>query len=518
MISRRIAAARAQVTDIGRDLVDGGRGLSSDDAFELAGELQGLVNASEGAQGVVAAWGARVETTMYESRPWERTHPVGFVDAMAPAQMSLATALTEGVAGRKVALGAELAARFPRLRDLVLAGDLPAASAHKVVEACAGLDDAACERVDARLAPRLVGMDPARVMGAARAVAHEVAADQVAAQQARTRLGRTVRVSPGDDGLTQWWALLPAETSAAMWSAVELVADDYRNDDPALTVDEARADALGDLVLRGVDVDASVTLGIPVVTGSATAAATATSDGPPSGEASDAGGRRPRRQRVDPSDDDTVVDAATGEVTRFADLTEATREELSWVEFPADDTTPDARFTEQSVVSPGLAVSGCDLPGVGYVPADVMAGLLRTLPLAVTRAVLEAGTGTLVSVTADAYTPPRALREFVTARDGTCRMWGCTRRADHVDLDHTRPWPTGPTSPTNLAGLCRRHHRMKQQGRWRYRLAPDGTVTWIGPGGQVRVTEPAHRTIPPPPPSESRSASPALLEAIPPPF
>ncbi len=75
---------------------------------------------------------------MRESGPWERVHPVGYVDAMAAAEMSLATGVTEGLAGRKAALGAALGERFPAMRDLVLSGDLPVSSAHKVVEACAG--------------------------------------------------------------------------------------------------------------------------------------------------------------------------------------------------------------------------------------------------------------------------------------------------------------------------------------------------------------------------------------------
>ena len=80
-----------------------------------------------------------------------------------------------------------------------------------------------------------------------------------------------------------------------------------------------------------------------------------------------------------------------------------------------------------------------------------------------------------------AYRPSKAVTDFVTTRDGTCRMWGCNRPATTCDLDHARPWPTGPTTPTNLAGLCRRHHRLKQRRRWSYHLAPDGTATWTSP-------------------------------------
>ncbi|MBD3783600.1 MAG: hypothetical protein IE926_11725, partial [Micrococcales bacterium] len=71
-LSSRIAGLRREVSALGRELAEGGLGLSMTDAFEVAGELQGLVNAAEGAQGVAAALGARVETTVRESGPWER--------------------------------------------------------------------------------------------------------------------------------------------------------------------------------------------------------------------------------------------------------------------------------------------------------------------------------------------------------------------------------------------------------------------------------------------------------------
>ena len=99
-----------------------------------------MVNAADGAGRGGGAFGARVETTLRESGPWERVHPVGYVDAMAATEMSLATGLTEGLAGRKAALGAALGERFPMIRDLVLAATVASANAQKVVDACAGLD------------------------------------------------------------------------------------------------------------------------------------------------------------------------------------------------------------------------------------------------------------------------------------------------------------------------------------------------------------------------------------------
>ncbi|PKW26350.1 hypothetical protein [Phycicoccus duodecadis] len=374
-VSSRIAALRAECALLGRELSEAGRGLAPDEAFELAGEAQGLANAADALVAVAGAWGARVETTM-RSGSWERVHPVGYMDAMAAAQMSLATGLTEGVAGRKAALGAALGERFPRVRDLLLGGEVPAATAQKVVDACAGLDVEACLRVDAGLAPRLAAMDPARVAAEARRVATTVAAAQVAAHAALTKKGRCVEARAGVDGLTDWFASLPTATSAAMWSAVESLAGEYRAQDESLSVPESRADALTDLVLRNVTVTAQVTLGIPVVTDRP---APETVPG--------------ERFRVDWGDDETIVDAVTGEEVRSGDLDPATREELSWIEVPAEaegDLT-----TIMAEVLPGFAVSGTQLPGLGWVDAATLANLLKTLPMGVARAVLDAETGTL---------------------------------------------------------------------------------------------------------------------------
>lgn len=472
-VAERVEALREQCAALGRELVAGGAGLSAGEAFELVGVLQGLVNAAEGAQVAVAAWGARVETTPRGSGSWERVHPVGYVDAMAPSEVSLATGLTEGVAGRRTALGAAVGERFPALRDAMVAGEVALATAHKVVDACAGLDGAACERVDADLSARLPGLDPARVAGEARRVAARVAADQVAAQVARTRRGRLVEVRPGEDGLTDWFASLPTATSAAMWSAVEALAAEYRGLDPELSVPASRADAFSDLVLRDVTVTGRVTLAVPVVTGGPEA--------PPV----------PRqRVRVERAPDETVVDAVTGVEVRVADLDEASREAFSWVEV-APEPVGDLCM-ETAVLAPGVSVSGVQLPGLGWVEPATLAGLLRTVPLEVARAVVEADTGVLTSRTTAAHRPTPGVRSFVETRDGTCRMWGCSRPAERCDLDHVRPWPDGPTSPANLVALCRRHHRMKQRGRWRPVLAADGTVTWHGPDGQERTTTPQH--------------------------
>ena len=92
------------------------------------------------------------------------------------------------------------------------------------------------------------------------------------------------------------------------------------------------------------------------------------------------------------------------------------------------------------------------------------------------------------------YRPSKKLADFVRCRDLTCRFPGCHEPATNCDLDHTIPWPYGPTQASNLKTVCRRHHLLKTfWPGWQDRQYPDGTVQWTAPDGQVHVTTPGSR-------------------------
>ena len=50
----------------------------------------------------------------------------------------------------------------------------------------------------------------------------------------------------------------------------------------------------------------------------------------------------------------------------------------------------------------------------------------------------------------------------------------------------------GPTDPTNLLTLCRRHHRMKHQTSWQVVMDAGGVCTWTDPFGQQFTTHPVN--------------------------
>ena len=88
------------------------------------------------------------------------------------------------------------------------------------------------------------------------------------------------------------------------------------------------------------------------------------------------------------------------------------------------------------------------------------------------------------------YAPSRRLSHLIRARNATCDAPGCQAQAVYADLDHTRPWPAGPTDQCNLAPRCRRHHRAKQAPDWKVEQAGPGVTRWILPSGRTHVTTP----------------------------
>ena len=88
------------------------------------------------------------------------------------------------------------------------------------------------------------------------------------------------------------------------------------------------------------------------------------------------------------------------------------------------------------------------------------------------------------------YTPSRKLKDLIRARTLTCDAPGCNAQALYSDLDHTTPYPDGPTDQCNLGPKCRRHHRAKQAPGWRVEQPKPGTTRWTLPNGRTHTTTP----------------------------
>ena len=135
----------------------------------------------------------------------------------------------------------------------------------------------------------------------------------------------------------------------------------------------------------------------------------------------------------------------------------------------------------------GLAENPGQLAGYGPIPASVARELASDAKWK--RFITEPQTGNLLDFGRESYEPPQQLKDFLIARDRTCRFPGCRRSALLSDLDHAESWDSGgSTSPDNIGALCRRHHRLKTHDGWKIESFADGSCTWTSPLGKQFFT------------------------------
>ena len=173
-----------------------------------------------------------------------------------------------------------------------------------------------------------------------------------------------------------------------------------------------------------------------------------------------------------------AVDSLTGEVVTVDDAVPTGRNhEKVRPEGPATIASTDklavqlAEGTADKPVQPGMRPT--DLarhrPGAERVPEAL--ARMSAAPLVVR------------ALDSPHYRPSGRLTRHLEARDRTCQVPGCHRRAGSTDKDHRIPWPCGATTLASMACLCRRHHRAKHTSFVLTRDA-DGVFWWRTRGGQ----------------------------------
>jgi hypothetical protein len=89
----------------------------------------------------------------------------------------------------------------------------------------------------------------------------------------------------------------------------------------------------------------------------------------------------------------------------------------------------------------------------------------------------------VVEVAARTRTIPPAIRRALHHRDRGCRFPGCGAR--FTQGHHIRHWANGgPTTLSNLASLCRRHHRAVHEEGYQVERQPDGELRFRQPNGE----------------------------------
>jgi len=103
--------------------------------------------------------------------------------------------------------------------------------------------------------------------------------------------------------------------------------------------------------------------------------------------------------------------------------------------------------------------------------------------------------GRLVEIGARTRTIPPALRRALHHRDRGCRFPGCGVRFGQGH--HLRHWAHGgPTTLSNLALLCRRHHRAVHEEGYQVARGPDGALRFRWPDGRPLPEVPVSAAVP----------------------
>ena len=157
-----------------------------------------------------------------------------------------------------------------------------------------------------------------------------------------------------------------------------------------------------------------------------------------------------------------------------------------------DPGTPGERY--QVVVHVDAAVlADPEQPGQsaledgGHVPA----GTSRRLACDASRIVMrQDARGRVVEIGARTRTIPPALRRALQHRDRGCRFPGCGVRV--AEGHHLQHWAQGgPTTLSNLALLCRRHHRAVHEEGYQAARGPDGSLQFRRPDGLLLAEVPS---------------------------
>ena len=151
-----------------------------------------------------------------------------------------------------------------------------------------------------------------------------------------------------------------------------------------------------------------------------------------------------------------------------------------------DPGSPGERYQVVVHVDAGV-LANADAPGQSVLEggARVPAGTSQRLACDASRVMMRHDPdGRLLEVGARTRTIPPALRRALQHRDRGCRFPGCG--LPFGQGHHLRHWAHGgPTTLSNLALLCRRHHRAVHEEGYQVDRQGDGTLRFHRPDGRL---------------------------------
>ena len=469
-----------------------GESLSLEGCIEALTGIQEMENVLSAVKTVLMGQAAsREDVWLDDGTCDECTHPVGHIEEDAPDLIAPCFGVTSNVAYGYVERAVAQLTRTPALVEEMAAGRLDAWKARVVTEELADAPDETASAVVDELIARAVkvggwlettGPLRRRTQKLLAAITPEVLEDRATNERSFCGLRRRTNSGLVTD---TWDATIPVETARQAWEAIDTIAKPAFQAGHASNLSQARMDAMIGLILGNTTATIHLHATLPADT---LAEVRADAD-----------------KAVEPSDPAASQDVSVQQALAISTSVLVPEGAVLPVGgYVGTGTTFLSRPWLSAALGSGLAVNAPDItidPDTGAIlTGDVPSGLNRKLvrkhPTQATGALPPDG-GPPTDV---GYRIPAAMRRLVKLRDGKCRFPGCSISVTFTDLDHVKAWPVGPTDPSNLACLCRRHHQLKQgvhgRQRWSPTLYADGTMTWLDPVGRLHVTFPVDHASP----------------------
>jgi Domain of unknown function (DUF222) len=386
-------------------------------------------------------------------------------DAIA-AEVAAALGISHGMASSQMWLGVALRDRLPRVAELFGEGMLSYALVRTIAWHTDLIrDHEALRLVDKTIAADAVSFGPMSVTKTAQAIEAIVDRYDPGALR-RTRMsarGREVVIDSADQqsGTAAVWGRLFATDAAVLDRRLMQMAHEVCDDDPR-TISQRRADALGAL--------AGGAQRLTCACGNADCPAGAQGD------------ERPSSVVINVVADASAVAAQPDPHVSGEPAQPPSAPGAPLIRPPQPEPEPPGGWAAKppaAVITTGAVI-----------PTSLLAELVKN------GAKLQPLWHPGAAPAEPGYRPSAALDRFIRCRDLTCRFPGCDRPAEFCDVDHTVPYPLGPTHASNLKCLCRKHHLLKTFWRgWRDEQHPDGTVVWTTPTGKTYTTHPGSRLL-----------------------
>lgn len=154
-----------------------------------------------------------------------------------------------------------------------------------------------------------------------------------------------------------------------------------------------------------------------------------------------------------------------------------------WGETRANSGSGSVNITVDLGTLTRLNDSAADLAGYGPVIAEIAREVAHQQTNGTwTATITDPRTGQPLHTMVVRRRPTATQKRQVHALQSTCSFKGCRMPANDCDIDHIIDYASdGPTTISNLAPLCRRHHLAKHQGGWQYQKHSPSHIQWTSP-------------------------------------